>query len=366
MGNNRIPQEQIDKIYEAHGLGMSTSVAGEYANVSHSTISRYWAKKGLKPHFNQDLTKEQIDKIYEAHELGMSSYEAGEYARTSNVIVLNYWKKEGLETHFKSGGNSKLTKEQIDKIYEAHRLGMTITKAGEYAGVHSVTVLNYWKKEGLETHFKQDLTQEQIDKIYEAHELGMSQNEATKYANVSRIAIASYWKKKGLETPFNKKNMRKYYDFTDNFVRFDSNSERIIGILLNKYGLISEFKENENLHVRTNGKRLHSLDFLVDNTFIEYHPLGINDQKKSLTLEQAGERKLENITNPEYLDNWFWHIWEIDQLYDILQDSEINPKMSEEYRNLSFEDFKGHVREAYQNAKEYDSESKLNEDRKVG
>lgn len=48
-----LTQEQEDKIYEAHELGMSTNKAAEYAGVSQPTVPRYWNKKGLEAHFKK-------------------------------------------------------------------------------------------------------------------------------------------------------------------------------------------------------------------------------------------------------------------------------------------------------------------------
>ena len=149
------------------------------------------------------------------------------------------------------------------------------------------------------------------------------------------------------------------YDFDNNEKNekyFDSQPERIVAILLNHYGLADDFIEGENLHVLTNGKKQHSIDFLIDKTFIEYHPLSRSDKKNDLTLKQAGERKKKNITNPEYTPFDFYHICEIDQLYDVLRNGNFGD--SSKFRDLTKEQFGKDVNGAYKMAIKYDSISK--------
>jgi len=126
------------------------------------------------------------------------------------------------------------------------------------------------------------------------------------------------------------------YDHKGKTILYDSRPERIIGILLEKYGLIRKPQEGLNIHVKTNGSKLNSIDFLIDNLFLEYHPLGIADIRASRTLKQSGQRKKDNITNPDYQGFGFVHIWEIDQLYDnLLKSAKIRKKMYKRHQKLT-------------------------------
>ena len=146
-----------------------------------------------------------------------------------------------------------------------------------------------------------------------------------------------------------------YYDFRNKRVEFGSSPERTIGMLLHKYGLIKNFEEDENIHVK-GGEGQHSIDFLVGNTFIEYHPLGGYDVQRGRDTDAKMEQyKWENITKPEYQDTWFWHLTEVEQLYDVLQDSAVKPLMGRKHRNLSLTQFRKDVKEAEEKARVYDS-----------
>lgn len=98
------------------------------------------------------ITKDQINKIYEAHKLKKSLRQSAEYANVSKKTVYRYWDKKGLEAHFEVG-RPAIAQEKISKIYEAHELRMSTRKASKYAGVSQWTVINYWNKKGLEKHF---------------------------------------------------------------------------------------------------------------------------------------------------------------------------------------------------------------------
>ncbi len=124
---------------------------------------------------------------------------------------------------------------------------------------------------------------------------------------------------------------------------------------MNHHGLADDFIEGENLHVKTNGNGQHSIDFLIGKTFIEYHPLSRSDIKNGLTLEQAGESKKKNITNKKYNGFDFKHIWEIDQLHDVLRNGKFGD--SSKFGDLTKEQFSKGVTEAYKMAINYDTKA---------
>lgn len=47
------------------------------------------------------ITKHQISKIYEAHKLGMNIFDASQYADVDRGIVERHWKERKLKAHFK-------------------------------------------------------------------------------------------------------------------------------------------------------------------------------------------------------------------------------------------------------------------------
>ena len=69
------------------------------------------------------------------------------------------------------------------------------TKAAEYAGVHQKTVYRHWKKHGLKMHgkrFGKKITKEQKQKILEAHKLGYFISKAAEYAGTSQMCVHKY------------------------------------------------------------------------------------------------------------------------------------------------------------------------------
>ncbi|MBW2972272.1 hypothetical protein KY359_04520 [Candidatus Woesearchaeota archaeon] len=360
-----LTKKQKRRIAKAHQLGFSISQTAVYAQTSQMSVRIYWREFGLKPHYKKggqsNMTEEKIDRIIEAHQLGYSTIQAAEYAQTNSSTVRKYWRMNGLKPHNKKP--PEMTENQIRKILEAHELGYSLSRAAKHAGTTQTTVHIRWKKEGLTPNNKkpQKLTEEQIEKIYEAHQLGHSLRQAAEHARTNDRTIQKYWRKKELEPHY--KDMNEFwYHFGNGEICFDSQSERIVGILLNLYGLIGSYKEESNIHVRVSGNNLDSIDFLVGEVFIEYHPLSIRDKKKGLTLEETGQRKQKSITNPEHQGFSFYHIWKIEQLYDVLQKPEINTLLPEEVRNLSKEQFDEDVQVACMMCALYDG---LREDYKA-
>jgi hypothetical protein len=144
-------------------------------------------------------------------------------------------------------------------------------------------------------------------------------------------------------------------DGTQRNIYFDSAPERVCGYLLLKYGVIAEFKEGENLHVCPTVSSRISLDFLVsgqngDSVFIEYHPLSRAEKEAGLSLEDAGVRKIESVKGGEYNDATVHHIWDVEDLYKILQQCTMkNPP-------ASFEQFRQDIKEAESLGRKLDQE----------
>jgi ribosomal protein S8 len=100
----------------------------------------------------------------------------------------------------------------------------------------------------------------------------------------------------------------------------DSAEERTVAGILYHYGFISDFVQGKNYHVPTQGRR--SLDFLLENhkVFIEYHPLSHGDIREGITLQQAGQRKIDSINQGRFKDYKVYHISRLDELWTVLNE----------------------------------------------
>jgi hypothetical protein len=116
-------------------------------------------------------------------------------------------------------------------------------------------------------------------------------------------------------------------ELPDQTVFLSSGHERVVAYLLHKYGLIKEFKEGENLHVRTGTSHRIDLDFLLDDIklFIEYHPLSQRDRRQGRSLEEAGARKIESIFGGKYQD---YQVLHVAKLADLLAALTEHPRIS--------------------------------------
>ena len=139
-------------------------------------------------------------------------------------------------------------------------------------------------------------------------------------------------------------------------VHFDSVPERICGYLLHRYGLIKSFDEKENLHVRPSQSSRITLDFKVrgrdgEAVFIEYHPLSRSDQAEGISLEEAGRRKKESVTDGDFAGATVHHIWELEQLFSVLGECDANFAHS-------FKQFLEDIKEAKALSRKLDQEDK--------
>jgi hypothetical protein len=133
---------------------------------------------------------------------------------------------------------------------------------------------------------------------------------------------------------------------------FDSASERVIGQLLLRYGLVSSLIEGENLHVVTNDKR-GSIDFLVRGVLIEFHPLSRMDKRNGLNLTQSHERKFDNIDEiPDGASDVVF-ISKLKEFYTLITSHpNLKPALELSRPGLSREDFTRDVLELWHSGEE--------------
>ena len=133
-------------------------------------------------------------------------------------------------------------------------------------------------------------------------------------------------------------------------VFLSSGHERVVAHLLHKYGLIKQFVEGDNLHVRTGTSHRIDLDFLLDemNIFIEYHPLSQGDRSAGRSIEEAGARKIESVIGGKYHHYQVLHITELAELLQIVtQHTLIAPRVRRHLgETLSREQFKQDLKDA--------------------
>ena len=103
-----------------------------------------------------------------------------------------------------------------------------------------------------------------------------------------------------------------YYTFNHNRSAFDSAGERKCAMILHTLGLVSTFIEGENLHVRSNGKALNSLDFKIWSVFLEYHPA-----QRRKTFAEWSQKKYKHITNLHHKDQTELYVF--DDIYELNQ-----------------------------------------------
>lgn len=210
MPRPQINNQTLEKILEAHELRMSLHEAARHASTSATTVKRYWDKKDLEPHNErrQVLTDKQKKKMLEAHTLNMSLNEAAAYTKTSRETVRSHWNAAGIRQIHETP--LPLTQSQIAKIYEAHESGMTTYEAAEHADTCQATIVKYWKEAGLKPHNERPLllTEEQKKRIYAAHELRMTVTKAAKYATTSHTTVRRYWNEAGLKPHYSRHKRR--------------------------------------------------------------------------------------------------------------------------------------------------------------
>lgn len=138
--------------------------------------------------------------------------------------------------------------------------------------------------------------------------------------------------------------------FNKHSVSFDSNQERVIAVLLNRFGLVDFFEEGKNLHVRINSDRQHTADFVINGVVLEFHPLSILEITKGSSLIDYYTGRIRLLESSPFSGHRFIHIWKIDQLLVVLREL-----------GLTVEDaaFKLAIKQAYKDTADYDIKQKL-------
>lgn len=160
----KTPQDKIDKIYEAHGMGYSQRKISEYANISHKKTRTQLKILGLKTNCKtgrkSNINEYEEQKIYEAYDLDYSLRKIAKYAGISLKRIRYFLRKKGLKTC----DRNFISKEQGKKIIKARKLGYKIKKISEYAGITEYKVRKYLEKINLDENIK-ILIPERLEKI---------------------------------------------------------------------------------------------------------------------------------------------------------------------------------------------------------
>ncbi len=98
--------------------------------------------------------------------------------------------------------------------------------------------------------------------------------------------------------------------------------------------MVRRFVEGGNLHVRTNGSKLHSLDFRVGDVFLEYHPLSPDEKASGTGFGAAAARKRRFVTDPVLGRRAVLYVFDdVDTLFGIVRD---DPELRFYVRNPAF------------------------------
>jgi len=200
----RISEIQVERILEAHELGMTEDEAAEYAGVGEGSVRRVWKDHGLRPHYPLRISEEQRNEIINAYNSGMTIRQIEELVGVSYSTVRKYLEKANVQIHREG---KFISDDQKKKIYEAHNLGMTIERIAEYAGVGKATVSRYLKLAGLTAGPKPQLTEEEKNKIIQCYTDGIPVDEIANETKRSTSTIYRCLREHGIE--LRKKNKQK-------------------------------------------------------------------------------------------------------------------------------------------------------------
>lgn len=209
-GYGPISSEAIEKILEAHKLGMSTRKAAEYAKVPKATVQRHWQKRGLKPHYkpgSKKVSDQELKKTYWAHE--DNAAEASKALALACSTVYYHWNRMGLDF--------------IKKIKQAYKLGMTVTEATVYANVDENKLRQYWQQFGLKSYYgygwrnEVSISSERAETLRELHSLGLAVQEIVEFPEFrdeKPAMISKYLRKLNLKPRYTAENK---YGFSDGY-----------------------------------------------------------------------------------------------------------------------------------------------------
>ena len=148
------------------------------------------------------LTSEKIDFIYESYKKDRSAFKTAQILGIAHSTILDIWKKSGLEPKFKKW-EKRISDDTLKKILQGYKDGLDINKTANFAGVSSSTTKKYWLKNGFyiykNSRWAPKLTENQRDNIIKAHNLKLTISEAAKYAKVNHKTISVVWAQKNLQ-----------------------------------------------------------------------------------------------------------------------------------------------------------------------
>lgn len=176
LGRPSLSKGEIRKIINSYSTFNGNAVETARQLVySRNTIIKYWSEEGLKPlgdvnrryrGFKTPLHFFRANKEYmHLTRSGLSQKDPGLY-RT--LLRHGQLKKAIPETRKGySTGRPPLNEQKVNLIVESYeRFDGNAIKTAEFLGLSTTTIVNYWRKNGLERRKSHDsLSQEKIDEI---------------------------------------------------------------------------------------------------------------------------------------------------------------------------------------------------------
>ncbi|MFC1753970.1 hypothetical protein ACFL96_11370 [Thermoproteota archaeon] len=146
------PEQHAQVVQAYYDYEGNACKADQNLPFAQSTIISHWRKEDLeiRPMVRDSLPQEDIDRIIEAHSLyNGNCHKARDKIKISRPTIRKYWKQAGLIAR----GNY-IDDEREQRIVDAHlTYGGNATKAGKALGHSPATILRWWRKNGLESSY---------------------------------------------------------------------------------------------------------------------------------------------------------------------------------------------------------------------
>ncbi|MBT3577285.1 hypothetical protein HN499_00570 [archaeon] len=264
-------------------LEMTPAEIGKVDGISRGAVCKRMEKRGLKRRSKAEARKKRaiadknnfLEKYRDRYDwmyndLGMNTNEIAKVDNSSNTTICHRMDVCELDRRSLAGSTQKnISKEEKDRYdWMYNDLGMTTKEIGKVNGTSAGTVCSDMDSCGLErrgraeSHLGKKLSNETKKKISDSHYTP----EAIERDRIHGILTCE------------RIRLQKYH--VDKRFYSDSIEEGAVALMLEDYVIGKKgIKEGVNFQVKDRGIDNGGIDFLVNDEFLEWHPIQDYDEK---------------------------------------------------------------------------------------
>lgn len=143
----KLTPEQEAILIRCNAEKKSTVDSAKEVGVNPATVSRFWARKGLKPAIRRRIfTDAEKETLLKDHAAGKTGEEAAKSFKVTVASVYAFWRSRGLKPNIRRMESLTATQQEI--LIKCHKEGKSLRDSAKEATTNMTKVAEFWESKG--------------------------------------------------------------------------------------------------------------------------------------------------------------------------------------------------------------------------